>query len=36
MANQMKSSMTLEELLNMCEKILVHNGYEVKNMTNEN
>ncbi len=34
MANQMKSSMTLEELLDMCEKILVHNGYEVKNMTN--
>jgi len=30
MANQMKSSMTMEELLDMCEKILIHNGYKVK------
>jgi 5-methylcytosine-specific restriction endonuclease McrA len=29
-ANQMKSSMTIEELLNMCERILTHNGYRVE------
>ena len=30
MANQMKSSMTMEELFDMCEKILTHNGYKVE------
>jgi len=30
MANQMKSSMTMEELFDMCQKILVHNGYKVE------
>ena len=30
MANQMKSSMTMEELFDMCQKVLVHNGYKVE------
>ena len=30
MANQMKSSMTMEELFDMCQKILTHNGYKVE------